>query len=404
MNRRYSNARHPRLLTLLCGGFLLTLLLAPAALASTATGPIVWSPADSTFGASSFVLLPAPPGAPSGLGATALMPGPGVAYGSGFWDATNAVFAMGFVGELPSSPGLPTMPQTNLTQTPLTAGTPLTLTFDKASGQKIDSIAILGAPDAPVSIQPSDPAALTAATQFTVRATVTDPVESLSGDVGAAFGLIVDCSTDPGRDFQGSLFVTDLHWLDIDPPTFNTTGLAGLSAHGEPDTKTTFDGILSPAFLATLGVAPEQVQGYVDVTAVTGWTGATFAVLGAGDGSMWPSGYWKYRITNSSWSTHNIRFGRMAETKPARAVGISPKGTIATARPTFKWRKVSGATKYEVRVYKGSTLLLKKTGVTTLSWKATKALPRKVYLTWKVRGVNGSGSGSFSTALKFKIS
>ena len=56
-----------------------------------------------------------------------------------------------------------------------------------------------------------------------------------------------------------------------------------------------------------------------------------------------------------------------------------------------------------MRVYKGSRLLLKKTGATTLSWKASKALPRGVYLTWKVRGVNSAGVGTFSTALRFKI-
>ncbi len=69
----------------------------------------------------------------------------------------------------------------------------------------------------------------------------------------------------------------------------------------------------------------------------------------------------------------------------------------------FKWKKLGTATKYEVRVYKGAKLLLKKTGATALSWKAGKALPRKVYLTWKVRGANASGAGTFSTALKFKI-
>ena len=235
-----------------------------------------------------------------------------------------------------------------------------------------------------------------------MRATVTDPVLSESGNVGAAFGLIVDCSSLVARDFQGSMFVTNMHWLDIDPPTFTATGLAGLSAHGSNGVEATFDGIFAPAFLADMGIAdPNLVQGYVDVNAVTGLSSATFAVLGVGNGSQWPFGSWKYRLTNSAWSTHDIMFGRLA--KPAKAVGVSPKGTISTTRPTFKWKKLGSATAYEVRVYKGTTLLLKKTGATTLSWKASKALPRKVYLTWKVRGSSSAGAGSFSTALKFKI-
>jgi hypothetical protein len=333
-----------------------------------------------------------------------------MAYGAGFWDGTTEVYAMGFINAVPASQALPAMSQTELAAGPLTAGTPLVLSFQKASGQKIDSVAILGDPNALVSLTPSDPAALTAATAFTVRATVIDPVASASGDSGAAFGLVIDCSTDPYRDFQGSLFVTNMHWLDIDPPTsFTQTGVAGLSAHGVLGTQATFDGIFAPAFLTTMGISdPTQVEGYVDVTAVTGWTGASFQALGQGDGSLWPSGYYKYRITNSTWSKHNILFGHMASappvTRPGRAIGVSPKGTISSTRPTFKWKQLGTAKTYEVRVYKGSSLLLKKTGLTTLSWKGSKALPRKVYLTWKVRGVNASGAGTYSTALKFKIS
>ena len=274
--------------------------------------------------------------------------------------------------------------------------------FQKTAGQRVDSVALLADPDSLVSVEPADPAALTAATQFTVRATVTDPVQSASGNVGAAFGLCVDCSSLPARDFQSSLFVTDMHWLDIDPPSYSATGLAGLSAHGNNGTEATFDGIFAPAFLTAMGFTDfTQVQGYVDVTAVTGWTGAALTVPGVGDGSLWAAGSWKYRITNSTWCTHNIMFGRL--TSPAKAAGISPKGTVSTTRPTFKWKKTSLAGKYEVRVYKGAKLLLKKTGATQLSWKASKALPKNVWLTWKVRAANSAGSGSFSTALRFRV-
>ena len=399
MIRGVSTVRCRLLLPLFCGVLLFTLLLAPVVFA-VGTSPISWSPGSSTYGSPGTAFIPAPLPAPPGIGTTA--PGPVMAYGAGFWDGTTEVYAMGFINAVPTSQALPAMAQTELAGGPLAAGTPLTLTFEKAAGQKIDSVAILGDPNALVSIEPSDPAALTAATRFVVRATVTDPVASYSGNVGAAFGLIVDCSSAAARDFQGSLFVTNMHWLDIDPPTFGATGLAGLSAHGQNGVEATFDGVFAPSFLTAMGIAdPTQVQGYVDIAAVTGLSGASFTVLGAGDGSLWPSGYWKYRLANSMWSTHNILFGRMA--KPPKAVGVSPKGTVATTRPTFKWKKLGTATKYEVRVYKGAKLLLKKTGATTLSWKASKALPRKVYLTWKVRGVNGSGAGTFSTALKFKI-
>jgi hypothetical protein len=403
MSGRSSTTRlaRPPLLVLglvLAGLVLLALLLAPAAQAAPAPSPIHWQPTSSTYGVGETAFLAAPPPM-LGVGMTqpdAVLP---VVYGAGFWDATSQVFAMGFVNTMPSG-GMPYMPDTDITFSALSYHTPVKLVFYKDTGLRIDSVAILGDPDSLVSIEPSDPATLTAATEFTVRATVTDPVESDSGNVGAAFGLVVDCS--PARDFQNSLFVTNMHWLDIDPPTFSASGLAGLSANGSAGVSATFDGIFSPAFLTAMGIAdPTQVQGYVDISAVTGLSSATFTQLGAGNGSLWPSGWYKYRLTNSAWSRHNILYGVLA--KPAKAVGTSPKGTVTTTRPTFKWRKLATAKSYEVRVYKGSRLLLKKTGATTLSWKASKALPRGVYLTWKVRGVNSAGVGTFSTALKFKV-
>jgi hypothetical protein len=73
------------------------------------------------------------------------------------------------------------------------------------------------------------------------------------------------------------------------------------------------------------------------------------------------------------------------------------------AKPTFKWSKAARATSYEVRVYEGSTLLVKKTGIAGLSWKSSTALPKNVDLTWKVRARNAGGNGAWSRSLKFKI-
>jgi hypothetical protein len=81
----------------------------------------------------------------------------------------------------------------------------------------------------------------------------------------------------------------------------------------------------------------------------------------------------------------------------------APTGTIASATPTFTWSKVNGATKYEVRVYSGSTQVLKKTGVTKASWKSTTSLPKNVDLTWKVRAGKASATGAWSASLSFKV-
>ena len=88
---------------------------------------------------------------------------------------------------------------------------------------------------------------------------------------------------------------------------------------------------------------------------------------------------------------------------PGKPVAKAPKGTLIATRPTFTWRKVGGATRYEVRVYKGAKLLVKKTGIKTLSWKCTKTLPMNVSLTWTVRASNAHATGAWSKSLAFKV-
>jgi len=93
----------------------------------------------------------------------------------------------------------------------------------------------------------------------------------------------------------------------------------------------------------------------------------------------------------------------LAAAKPAKPTAKAPTGTITTTKPTFTWSKAARATRYEVYAYKGSKLLVKKTGITKRSWKCSKALPTDVALTWKVRARNARGPGAWSKSLKFKV-
>ena len=86
-----------------------------------------------------------------------------------------------------------------------------------------------------------------------------------------------------------------------------------------------------------------------------------------------------------------------------RPTVTAPQGDISSLRPTFKWSKVSGAATYELRVYKGNLLLLKKTGISKLSWKSNEALPMNVSITAKVHAGNARGNGAWSKSLRFKI-
>ena len=89
--------------------------------------------------------------------------------------------------------------------------------------------------------------------------------------------------------------------------------------------------------------------------------------------------------------------------KPGTPTAKAPSGAIDTATPAFSWGKAKGATKYEVRVYQGGTELVKKTGITTLSWTSSSALPSGVGLSWKVRGAGAGGSGAWSKSLSFTV-
>jgi hypothetical protein len=88
---------------------------------------------------------------------------------------------------------------------------------------------------------------------------------------------------------------------------------------------------------------------------------------------------------------------------PGRPTARSPIGTIVTTTPIFRWSTASGAARYELRAYKGSQLLLKKTGLTRLSWTNSPALPQDVNLTWKVRASNAAGTGAWSRSLTFRV-
>jgi hypothetical protein len=94
----------------------------------------------------------------------------------------------------------------------------------------------------------------------------------------------------------------------------------------------------------------------------------------------------------------------LAANAPGKPTPLSPRGAIAMRRPTFRWKAVAGAQRYEVRVYKGSKLLVGKAGLSRTSWKCSKKLPRDTRLTWKVRAANSSGTGAWSTSVRFRVS
>lgn len=92
-----------------------------------------------------------------------------------------------------------------------------------------------------------------------------------------------------------------------------------------------------------------------------------------------------------------------AVTKPGRPTAKSPSGTVSPVKPLFTWSKALRATRYEVRVYRGGTLVRTKTGITTLSWRCGTAFAKNVAFTWKVRARNAAGNGLWSATRRFSV-
>jgi hypothetical protein len=87
---------------------------------------------------------------------------------------------------------------------------------------------------------------------------------------------------------------------------------------------------------------------------------------------------------------------------------ISPSGTISDTTPTFKWTKISGATKYQFAVYKGSTLKYTKTisssacGTSTCSNTPTTPLSYAAHK-WRVQAYVGGVWKTYSAYQSFTI-
>jgi hypothetical protein len=95
-----------------------------------------------------------------------------------------------------------------------------------------------------------------------------------------------------------------------------------------------------------------------------------------------------------------------AQARPGRPTAKTPNNmnAVATSTPTFKWGKAARAATYQVRVYRGTMLQVKKTGIARLSWKSSKVLTRGVTYTWKVRARKAGVNGPWSDCLKFTVS
>ncbi|QSQ24945.1 hypothetical protein JY651_08390 [Pyxidicoccus parkwayensis] len=85
-------------------------------------------------------------------------------------------------------------------------------------------------------------------------------------------------------------------------------------------------------------------------------------------------------------------------------VGHWPHDAIGTARPTFSWTAVRGATSYTLYVLDpAENIILRQTNLTQTSFTPTSDLPGGMQLRWKVKGESPCGPGPYSQDLYFSV-
>ncbi len=82
----------------------------------------------------------------------------------------------------------------------------------------------------------------------------------------------------------------------------------------------------------------------------------------------------------------------------------SPEGTTTPLTPTFKWSRVRGASRYDLQIFRGSTLIRALGGRRGTSCHFTSALPANVVLSWRVRARNSGSTGPWSKGMKYIVS
>lgn len=209
----------------------------------------------------------------------------------------NGIYTLGFQQAFNPTP---TMAQTDISGTPLIAGTTVTLFFNKDAGDNLNFVMVSGDLNAIVEYE------VISDTRFRVTANVVNPVPTFGGDVAASFGVVVNYQANPQFDFQETVFATDMHLFDIvDVMDTINTGVMTVRARGEDGSNGILKAYVPDTFLPTLNAADASViRGYVGGVEVPA---LDFVHIGPGTFDFSPtgtttSGVQIFTLRNSAWS------------------------------------------------------------------------------------------------------
>lgn len=299
----------------------LLLLIGCLAVGTMTNADIVWDVTNSTYNGIAFVPAEGAPGmGQAGSGET-------VAYAGGSMDGD--VFHMGFQSSPPGS----TNNNEDVQGTALDAGTSVTLAFTKDASDYINYIAMNADVTAGVSFVQLTP------TTFTVSFTVVDPVLSQSGDLGAAFGMGINISTNTAVDYGGSVFVANLCPGDVTDPINPASGAMTINAQGSNGVTATFVMYASTNWMTAVGMtSPAMAAGYfADTNGVRTALPPGFTMTANGyynlEAGVLTNGAngdaYAFELQNGEWSAHDLGIATITNSSAITITKLQAKVNFA---------------------------------------------------------------------------
>lgn len=292
--------------------FAILLALAPVAIPLPLLADITWDADASTHTGTGGGFV----SAGGGYGATNDSMMSPSAFGGGSNDF--GVYSFGFSNVATGMK--PTFAESELSGTVLPAGTQVTLYFDKAASDEINYIAIVADGSATLNYK------AISTTRFSITATIVNPVQSVSGDADAAFGLVVDYQDVDALDFKQTVFATNVHFRDVTPPFTQPSGAAGIRADGVNGVAADFYAFLPTAFLQSIGLTdPMDCKGYVDGIETPPGDFTNSGLDGESRGFDFMSltsdnQVLQVKVVNDDWSAHDVQFGLIQGGDPNAAL------------------------------------------------------------------------------------
>ncbi|HVM60584.1 MAG TPA: hypothetical protein VMV72_06920 [Verrucomicrobiae bacterium] len=291
------------------------------AMATMANADVAWDITSSTYNGTPFATIEHAPGmGQAGSGSTA-------AYVGGSMD--GSAFRMGFQSNPPD--GVSTQ-NDDVAGTALDAGTHVTLVFTKAASDYINYVAMNADTTAGVSLVELTP------TNFAVSFTVVNPVQSYSGDLGAAFGMGINIATNSVVDYGGSVFVANMCPGDITDPVNPISGAMTINARGVNGVNADFVMYATTNWMDRVGMSsPALAAGYfsdtngVRTALPTGFVMTTDGYYNIGLGAFTNkdnADSYCFELQNSVWSAHDLGVATITESASITVSSLQAKANF----------------------------------------------------------------------------